>query len=391
MIIQTAERLKELKEYYFSIKLKEVRGLLDAGHKVINLGIGSPDLAPSAPTVEALVEASRQENAHGYQPYKGIGPMRKAMAAWYKTTYGVLLDPETEILPLIGSKEGITHISLAFLNPGDEVLIPELGYPSYRSVSEMTGAVVRTYPLKEKESWQPDWEKMEQEDYSRVKLMWMNYPHMPTGAPARVETFEKAVAFAQNHKILLCHDNPYSLILNDHEPFSILSVAGAGEVAVELNSMSKSHNMAGWRVGWVSGAQDYIDPVLKVKSNVDSGMFLGLQQAAVKALENPKEWHNEQNLIYKRRRLLAERIVVALNCSFDPAQSGMFVWAKVPDKLVSTEKLVDHLLYKEHIFLTPGLVFGKKGDRFIRISLCANENQLEEALKRLENFDISLI
>lgn len=389
MIIRTATRLNELKEYYFSVKLKEVRALQEAGKKVINLGIGSPDLAPSAQTVQALVDTARQENSHGYQPYKGIGPMRKAMASWYESTYGVTLNPETEILPLMGSKEGITHISLAFLDPGDEVLIPELGYPSYKSVSEMVGAVVRTYPLREEEGWQPDWKAMEQEDYRKVKLMWINYPHMPTGAPATKELFEKAVAFAQKHQILLCHDNPYSLILNDEPPISLLSVEGAKEVCLEMNSMSKSHNMAGWRVGWISGAQEYIDAILKVKSNVDSGMFLGLQQAAVKALENPLEWHEAQNQIYRRRRAFAEKIVQALNCRFNPGQVGMFVWAKVPDSLRSVEKLVDYLLYQKHIFLTPGFIFGKKGERYIRISLCTQEEQLEEALERLENIDIT--
>lgn len=391
MIIRTASRLNELKEYYFSVKLKEVRALQEAGHKIINLGIGSPDLAPSEQTVQALVETVRQENAHGYQPYKGIAPMRKAMAAWYRTTYGVSLDPETEILPLMGSKEGITHISLAFLDSGDEVLIPELGYPSYRSVSEMVGAVVRTYPLLEQGDWQPDWEAMEKDDYGKVKLMWINYPHMPTGAQASRATFEKAVAFAQKHRILLCHDNPYSLILNQKAPISLLSVEGAREVALELNSMSKSHNMAGWRVGWVNGGQEYIDAILKVKSNVDSGMFLGLQQAAVKALQNPPEWHEEQNQIYKRRRLVADKIVQALNCSYNPGQTGMFVWAKVPDTLQSVEKLVDYLLYQQHIFLTPGFIFGKKGERYIRISLCMPESLLEEALQRVEKIDISAV
>ena len=391
MIINTAARLKELKEYYFSVKLKEVKALQDAGHKVINLGIGSPDLAPSAQTVQALIDTASQENTHGYQPYKGIVPMRKGMASWYKTTYGVTLDPETEILPLMGSKEGITHISLAFLDPGDEVLIPELGYPSYKSVSEMVGALVRTYPLLENRDWQPDWEAMEKEDYSKVKIMWINYPHMPTGAPARQETFEKAVAFAKKHQILLCHDNPYSLILNESQPISLLSVKGAKEVCLEMNSMSKSHNMAGWRVGWVSGAQDYIDAILKVKSNVDSGMFQGIQQAAVKALENPREWHDAQNKIYKKRRKIAEQIVHALKCSFNPGQVGMFIWAKVPDTLKSVEVLVDHLLYQQHVFLTPGFIFGKKGERYIRISLCTQENQLEEALKRVEKIDISVI
>lgn len=384
MIIKAASRLQELKEYYFSIKLKEVRALQDAGHEVINLGIGSPDLAPSTQTVQALVDTARQANTHGYQPYKGAAALRKAITDWYKRTYGVILDPETEILPLIGSKEGITHISLAFLDPGDEVLIPELGYPSYRAVSEMVGAVVRSYPLREDKGWQPDWQAMEQQDYTRVKIMWINYPHMPTGAAADKALFEQLVAFAKKHQILLCHDNPYSLILNEKPPLSILATEGAREVCLELNSMSKSHNMAGWRIGWVSGAKDYIDTILKVKSNVDSGMFLGLQQAAIAALDNPPEWHRQQNDIYKRRRLVAEKIVEALQCTFNPRQTGMFIWARVPDSLNSVEKLLDHLLYEQHIFLTPGFIFGKKGERFIRISLCTEETVLEKALERLK-------
>ncbi len=391
MIIRTASRLNDLKEYYFSIKLKEVRALQSAGHEVINLGIGSPDLAPSPQTVQALVDTALQENTHGYQPYTGTPSLRKAMASWYSRIYGVLLDPEKEILPLIGSKEGITHISLAFLDPGDEVLIPELGYPTYRSVSEMAGATVRTYPLKAQEGWQPDWAAMEKEDYSKVKLMWMNYSHMPTGAPATKELFEKAVAFARSKSILLCHDNPYSLILNEEPPISLLAVAGAKEVAIELNSMSKSHNMAGWRVGWLSGAPDYINAVLKVKSNVDSGTFLGLQNAAVVALDNPPEWHEEQNKIYKRRRVLAEKIVQTLNCTFDPGQTGMFIWAKVPDSLQSVEKLVDYLLYQQYVFITPGFIFGQKGERYIRISLCTKEEVLEKALERIKKSDISAI
>lgn len=391
MIIRAAARLNELKEYYFSVKLKEVRALQEAGHPIINLGIGSPDLAPSSQTVEALVSTVQQEGAHGYQPYKGIAPLRKALADWYGKTYGVSLDAETEILPLMGSKEGITHISLAFLDPGNEVLIPELGYPSYRSVSEMVGAVVRTYPLQEPAEWQPDWQAMEGEDYSKVKLMWMNYPHMPTGAPASRETFEKAVAFARRHRLLLCHDNPYSLILNEKPPVSLLAVEGAMEVALELNSMSKSHNMAGWRVGWINGAGDYIDAVLKVKSNVDSGMFLGIQQAAVKALQNTQNWHDAQNRIYKARRRVAEKIVQALGCSYNPGQTGMFVWAKVSESVSSVEKLVDHLLYQVHIFLTPGFIFGQKGERYIRISLCTPQAKLEEALKRIEKTDIAAI
>jgi LL-diaminopimelate aminotransferase len=391
MIITTASRLKDLKEYYFSVKLKEVRALQEAGHPVINLGIGSPDLAPSKPTIDALLETAQQTDSHGYQPYKGIAPLRQAIAGWYSKTYGVALDTETEVLPLMGSKEGITHISLTFLDPGDEVLIPALGYPTYRSVSEMVGAKVRTYPLKETHGWQPDWETMEKEDYTKVKLMWVNYPHMPTGAIASPALFEKLVAFAKERDILLCHDNPYSLILNRERPLSILSVPGAREVALELNSMSKSHNMAGWRVGWISGAKEYLDAVLKVKSNIDSGMFLGIQKAAVEALQNPPEWHASQNQVYQRRRKLAEQIAGALGCTWQQEQTGMFLWARLPEHLLPAETLVDKLLREHHIFLTPGFIFGQKGEHFIRISLCCQEELLNEALQRVSALDTSTL
>lgn len=389
MIIKAARRTGDLKEYYFSIKLKEVRALQDAGHDVINLGIGSPDLAPSPETIRTLVASASQPDSHGYQPYKGTPALRKAIAGWYQRAYHVTLNPETEILPLIGSKEGITHISLAFLDEGDEVLIPELGYPSYRAVSEMVGAKVRTYPLVEKENYQPDWNFLQNADLSRVKLMWVNYPHMPTGAPPDVELFRKLVDFARKKKILLCHDNPYSMVLNESEPISLLSVPGSREVVLELNSMSKSHNMAGWRIGWVGGAQEYIDTVIKIKSNVDSGMFLPVQEAAVTALQNSEQWHQERNAVYRSRRDLVYRILDKLQCRYRSDQQGMFLWAKVPDAVSSVEKLVDDLLYRHHIFITPGFIFGEKGNRFIRISLCTPENRLGQVIGRLEGLNFS--
>lgn len=361
----------------------------DAGHPVINLGIGSPDLMPSQATIDALVESAQQKDSHGYPPYRGIAPFRQAIAQWYSKTYGVLLDPEAEILPLMGSKEGITHISLAFLDPGDEVLVPDLGYFTYRAATEIVGAKVRPYPLQEGNQWQPDWEKMAQEDYSRVKIMWANYPHMPTGAPASRALFEKLVAFAREWNILLCHDNPYSLILNTEKPLSILSIPGAKEVAVELNSMSKSHNMAGWRIGWISGAGEYLNAIVQLKSHVDSGMFLGHQKAAIEALKNTPEWHNSQNQLYKSRRRVAEKIVETLGCSYLPGQTGMFLWALLPEHLQPAEKLIDTLLHQQHVFLTPGFIFGEKGENYIRISLCSEEKQLNEALQRIKNAAIS--
>jgi LL-diaminopimelate aminotransferase len=389
MIITGATRLQHMTEYYFSVKLKEVRALAESGKDVINLGIGSPDLFPSDSTVQTLIASAGKPGSHGYQPYKGIAPLRKGISTWYAHTYGVTLDPETEILPLIGSKEGITHISLAFLDPGDEVLVPELGYPSYRAVSEMVGAKVQVYPLREDRNYEPDWQFLEKGDFSRVKLMWVNYPHMPTGAPANRQLFEKLVAFAREKKILLCHDNPYSLVLNKQKPISLLSVEGSKEVCVELNSMSKSHNMAGWRVGWVSGAKDYIDAILKIKSNVDSGMFLPVQEAAVTALQNPESWHAERNSIYAQRRDYVYQILDLLGCTYRTDQEGLFIWAKVPDSVPSVEKLVDQLLYEYHVFITPGFVFGQKGDRFIRLSLCTPENRLKEVVQRFQHIRLS--
>lgn len=388
MIIPLAKRADQAQEYYFSVKLAEVRKLIAAGHDVINIGIGNPDMMPSDATLQALATSAGQPGSHGYQSYKGIPAFREAIARFYQHTYGVTLDPETEILPLIGSKEGITHISLTFVNEGDTVLVPELGYPAYRAVSQMVGANVMEYPLLEHFGWQPDWSAMAEqlaadELPERTKLIWLNYPHMPTGAPATRQLFERAVRFAHDHKILLCHDNPYSLILNQNPPISLLSIDGAKDVAIELNSMSKSHNMAGWRIGWVSAAKPYVDAVLTIKSNVDSGMFLALQQAAVEALSNSNEWHRARNAVYQDRLEAAKAFLDALGCTYSDDQEGMFLWAKLPDSTQSAETLVDDLLYNKHIFIAPGFIFGPKGDRYIRVSLCMPKERIEQATGRL--------
>ncbi len=383
MIIPLANRADQAQEYYFSVKLAEVRRLVAAGHDVINIGIGNPDMMPSEATLEALGQSAQQPGSHGYQSYKGIPQFRAAIARFYQHTYGVTLDPETEILPLIGSKEGITHLSLTFVNDGDTVLVPELGYPAYRAVSQMVGAQVVEYPLLEQQGWQPDWSAMTALVTERTKLIWLNYPHMPTGAPATRQLFEQAVRFAHDHKILLCHDNPYSLILNQRPPISLLSIDGAKEVAVELNSMSKSHNMAGWRIGWLSAAKPYVDAVLTIKSNVDSGMFLALQQAAVEALGNSDDWHAQRNAVYQDRLDAAKAFLDALDCTYSDDQEGMFLWAKLPDSIPSAEALVDDLLYNRHIFIAPGFIFGPKGERYIRVSLCMPKERIWQAVKRL--------
>lgn len=385
MIIEPAQRTRQTSEYYFSVKLAEVRKLIAEGHDVINAGIGNPDMMPSEQTLAALTGAAQQIQAHGYQPYTGTPAFRKAIAEYYQATYQVALDPQSEVLPLIGSKEGITHISLTFLDPGDEVLVPELGYPAYRAVSQMVGAKVAEYPLREDFGWQPDWEAMEKLVTPRTKIIWLNYPHMPTGAPATRELFEQAVAFARKHRVLLCHDNPYSLVLNKQAPISLLAVEGAREVALELNSMSKSHNMAGWRLGWIAAAKPYIDAVLKIKSNVDSGMFWALQEAAVAALQNSDEWHAARNAVYAGRLEAAEAFLRAVGCTWDAAQEGMFLWGKLPDSVPSAEELVEHLLYEKHIFIAPGFIFGPKGQRYIRLSLCIPKERLWEAVERLKN------
>ncbi len=386
MIIPAADRLQHVSEYYFSKKLQEIQRMREAGCDVINMGIGSPDMAPSEETIEALCHSARQAEHHGYQPYKGIPALRKAIAQWYHQVYGVSLDPEKEVLPLMGSKEGITHISLAFLNSGDEVLLPELGYPAYRAVTQMVQASPRMYPLVEQQDWQPDLEAMRREDYSKVKLMWLNYPHMPTGGPPRREVFEQLLAFAHEKKILLCHDNPYSLVLPTGDPLSLLSIPHAKEVAIELNSLSKSHNMAGWRVGWVAGAASYLNEIFKIKSNVDSGMFKPIQEAAVQALQNPPVWHQQRNEVYRERREMVYQILDKLGCSYSTQQQGLFVWARLPSQVSSVEDWVDNLLQQYHVFVTPGFIFGEKGKNFIRLSLCNTKHILEKTLDRLNKF-----
>lgn len=384
MIIETAQRTRQTSEYYFSVKLAEVRKLVAEGHDVINLGIGNPDMMPSEQTLTALSEAALKPQAHGYQPYVGTVSFRNAIAEYYQRTYGVTLNPISEILPLIGSKEGITHISLTFLDPGDEVLVPELGYPAYRAVSQMVGAMVKEYPLREEFGWQPDWEVMEGLVTKRTKILWLNYPHMPTGAPATIELFQAAVAFAKKHKILLCHDNPYSLVLNKKKPISLLSIEGAKDVAIELNSMSKSHNMAGWRLGWLAGAKPYIDAVLTIKSNVDSGMFWALQEAAVAALGNSQQWHDDRNTVYQGRLEASEAFLNAVGCTWDKKQEGMFLWGKLPDSVEPAETLVNNLLTEKHVFIAPGFIFGPKGQRYIRLSLCMPKERIWEAVERLK-------
>jgi len=388
VIIPLAHRADQTQEYYFSVKLAEVRRLQAAGHDVINIAIGNPDMMPSDATLDALATSVRQPGAHGYQPYKGTPGLRQAIARFYAHTYGVVLDPDTEILPLIGSKEGITHISLTFLNDGDGVLVPELGYPAYRAVSRMLGATVREYPLLEHGGWQPDWEAMtalvtEAPADQPVKIIWLNYPHMPTGAPATRALFERAVRFAHDHRVLLCHDNPYSLILNKKPPISLLAVDGAGDVAIELNSMSKSHNMAGWRLGWMAAAKPYVDAVLAIKSNVDSGQFKPIMEAAAEALNNSDEWHRQRNDVYQGRLDAVHAFLNALGCTYSTDQEGLFIWAKLPESVTSAEALVDDLLYNKHIFIAPGFIFGPKGERYVRMSLCMPRERIEEAVGRL--------
>ncbi|MFD2570142.1 pyridoxal phosphate-dependent aminotransferase [Spirosoma soli] len=386
MIIPLAHRADQTQEYYFSVKLAEVRRLQAAGHDVINIGIGNPDLMPSENTIDALIASARQPGSHGYQSYKGTPALRQAITRFYAHTYGVTLDADTEVLPLIGSKEGITHISLTFLNEGDGVLVPELGYPAYRAVSQMVGAKVSEYPLQEHNGWQPDWEAMADlvaGSPTSTKIIWLNYPHMPTGAPATHALFERAVRFAHEHKVLLCHDNPYSLILNKKSPVSLLSVDGAKDVAVELNSLSKSHNMAGWRIGWMAGAKAYVDAVLTIKSNVDSGQFKPLMDAAAEALDNSDDWHRERNAVYQGRLDAVHALLDALGCTYTTDQEGLFIWAKLPDTVESAETLVDDLLYNKHVFIAPGFIFGPKGNRYIRVSLCLPEERIRTAIQRI--------
>ena len=381
--IQPADRLNSVSEYYFSTKLKEVAEMNAKGLNVISLGIGSPDMPHSAATVEALSTSAADPAVHGYQPYVGIPELRKAFADWYAKWFNVELNTANEIQPLIGSKEGILHISMAFLNPGDGVLIPNPGYPTYSSVSKLVQANVIAYDLDENNNWQPDFEALEQLDLSNVKLMWVNYPNMPTGASATPELFEKLVAFGKKHGIVICNDNPYSFILNNNR-LSILQVEGAKEICIELNSMSKSHNMPGWRMGMLASNAQFVEWILKVKSNIDSGQFKPMQMAAIAALNNSEEWHNEMNInLYKNRRHLAEEIMKSLGCTFDPHQVGMFLWGKIPDQYKDSAELADKVLYDARVFITPGFIFGNKGQRYVRLSLCANEKMLGEALERI--------
>lgn len=380
--ITPADRLNSVSEYYFSKKLKEVATMNAQGKNVINLGIGSPDLPPSENTIKILSDSATQTTNHGYQPYVGIPELRNAFAKWYKKWYNVDLDPNIEIQPLIGSKEGILHISLAFLNPGDGVLIPNPGYPTYTSVSNLVQAKIYPYELDENNDWQPKFDELEKMDLSSIKLMWVNYPNMPTGANATPELLQKLVDFGKRHGIVIVNDNPYSFILNDNR-LSILQIEGAKNICIEMNSMSKSHNMAGWRMAMLASNPQFIEWVLKVKSNIDSGQFKPMQLAAVEALNNTAEWHDDMNKIYRVRRQYAEEIMKLLRCSFDPKQVGMFVWGKIPATCKGSEELADKILYDANVFLTPGFIFGSAGERYIRISLCCNEKMLKEALSRI--------
>jgi aspartate/methionine/tyrosine aminotransferase len=378
--MQAARRLQETKEYYFSRKLKEVRALAAAGHPIINMGIGSPDLSAPAVVIDALIQGMQDPVAHQYQSYTGIPALRKAMATFYKKHYQVTLDPVTEILPLMGSKEGIMHISMAFLNPGDSVLIPNPGYPTYSAVTKLVEATPMPYDLTAENGWMPDLEKLAKKDLTDVKLMWVNYPHMPTGTMATDGFFEALIAFAKAHDILIVNDNPYSFVLND-TPRSILDIPGAKEVALELNSLSKTFNMAGWRVGMVMGSSEHINQVLKVKSNMDSGMFYGIQKGAIAALGLGKDWFDHMNHIYQKRRALVYQLAEKLGCTVDRTGVGMFVWAKLPEG-IAAEAFIDTVLLERFIFITPGTIFGSNGAGYIRFSLCVTESEIEEAISR---------
>ena len=383
--IQPANRIGNVQEYYFSVKLKEIAQMNAQGADVINLGIGSPDLPPAKEVTDTLAAEAANPKVHGYQPYVGIPQLREAFAQWYKRWYNVELNPANEILPLIGSKEGIMHISMAFINEGDAVLVPNPGYPTYSSVSKLVGARIISYNLKEEQNWQPDLEQLEELhrageiNLDAVKLMWCNYPNMPTGANGSMELFEKLVAFGKKYNIIICHDNPYSFILNDN-PLSILEVEGAKDICIELNSMSKSHNMPGWRIGMLASNKQFIEWILRVKSNMDSGMFRPMQMAAVQALNAPKEWYEQMNKVYSARRALAQAILEKVGATVAPGQVGMFLWGKVAGKGV---EICDDVLYKAKVFITPGFIFGSNGESYIRISLCANEQTLANALERI--------
>ena len=384
--IKPATRVSEVKEYYFSKKLREVARLNAEGRDIISLGIGGPDRMPADEVIDTLCDEARKEGNHSYQSYTGLPALRKAYADFYSRWYGVDLNPDNEILPLIGSKEGILHISLALLNPGDGVLVPNPGYPTYTSVSRLAQAEIFPYDLTEKNGWYPDFGQLEKMPLDRIKLMWVNYPHMPTGTPATMELFERLVDFGRRHGIVIAHDNPYSFILNNN-PLSILEVPGAKDIVIEMNSLSKSHNMAGWRMAMLATNPTFLEWILKVKSNIDSGQFRPMMLATVKALEAPDSWYESLNSVYASRRATAEKIMDALGCSFDPAQRGMFLWGRIPETEESAEALADRLLYEARVFITPGFIFGKNGERYIRISLCATEENLNRALQRIINYN----
>lgn len=381
--IEPASRLSLVSEYYFSRKLKEVARMNAEGKNVISLGIGSPDMPPSEETINVLCENARKPDAHGYQPTVGIPELRKAMADWYKRWYDVDLDPATEIQPLIGSKEGILHVTLALVNPGDQVLVPNPGYPTYTSLNKILGSEIVNYNLREDNHWQPDFEELEKMDLSRVKIMWTNYPNMPTGANATMELYEKLVDFARRHQIVIVNDNPYSFILN-RKPISILNVPGAKECCIEFNSMSKSHNMPGWRIGMLASNAEFVQWILKVKSNIDSGMFRAMQLAAATALEAEADWYEGNNHNYRGRRHLAGEIMKTLGCTYDENQVGMFLWGKIPASCKDVEELTEKVLHEARVFITPGFIFGSNGARYIRISLCCKDAKLAEALERIK-------
>ena len=387
MMIQPAERLSLVSEYYFSRKLKEVARLNAEGRDIISLAIGSPDMPPSEQTVDKLCEVARQPSAHGYQPTQGTPELRRAMSGFYKRFYDVDVDPDRELLPLIGSKEGILHVTLAFVNPGDEVLVPNPGYPTYTSLSKILGAKVVNYNLRDDNGWQPDFDELEElvtQKTANCRLLWVNYPNMPTGAPARMETYERLVDFARRHQIVVVNDNPYSFILNSKRPLSILQVPGAKDCCIELNSMSKSHNMPGWRVGLCATNAEFIQWILKVQSNIESGTFRGIQLAAAEAYNNSDEWHRQANVeTYARRRHYAEQIMDVLGCTYDPGQVGMFLWGRIPDIYNNVEELTERVLHEARVFITPGFIFGSNGERYIRISLCAKEEKIQVALDRI--------
>lgn len=381
--ITPASRLNEVSEYYFSRKLKEVAKMNAEGMDVISLGIGSPDMPPSEECINVLCREANNPDGHGYQPYVGIPELRKAFADWYAKWYGVELDPASEIQPLIGSKEGILHVTLAFVNPGEQVLVPNPGYPTYTSLSKLLGAEVVNYNLLEDKGWAPDFDQLESMDLSRVKLIWTNYPNMPTGGNASMDIYRRLVDFARRHNIVVVNDNPYSFILNDN-PISILSVEGAKECCIEFNSMSKSHNMPGWRIAMLASNAQFIQWVLKVKSNIDSGMFRAMQLAAAQALTAEREWYEGNNVNYRNRRRLAEQIMDTLGCTYDKSQVGMFLWGKIPAEYSDVEQLTERVLHEARVFITPGFIFGSNGARYIRISLCCKDHKLAEALERVK-------